>query len=799
MRISLNWLKEYIDIPVSAEELAAKMVMLGIGVEAIERPGADIKNVVVGQILSIDAHPDAEKLVVCRTNVGSGEPLQIVCGAKNMKAGDKVPTAVVGATLPGGFEIGRRKMRGIESFGMMCSAKELGMGDDHSGLLILDANAPIGMSATELLGLDDTILEIEITPNRGDWAGLIGVARELSALFHTKLRLPDTGLVEITQKASERSSVTIENPELCRRYVGRVLTDARIEPSPDWMKRRLVAAGQRPINNVVDITNYVLLETGHPLHAFDLMKLAENRIVVRTAKAGETIETIDKQVRNLTEDMLVIADADRPVAVAGVMGGLESEVGDTTTEIFLESAWFDPKSVRKTARSLGMQTEASQRFQRGADIKMAAYAANRATQLIQELAGAKVLSGSLDEYPDPIAEKKLELRYNRTNVVIGSEIEPAVQRSALEDLGFNVINTGQTSCAVSVPTWRCDVTKEIDLIEEVARLYGYGNINTTLPRIRPSEKTFAPTEEAIRTLRRNLVNQGLTEVITMTFSSLAATTRSGLPDSYLQMVSLQNPLSENHATMRSSLIPGLLETASRNARHGASGIAAFEIGPVFAPGANGGLPGQSQRLGIVLGGTPTAKHWSRAEQTLDFYDLKGYLEHVAALFALPCAFEHRNLGPFQSGQSVALLDEGSQVLAWMGMLRKDLQSEFDLGFPVYLAELNLDTLLARQTPPARFASIPVFPPSLRDIAVVVDDAVPAGDLQTAVREAGGNLLRRTHLIDVYKGKQIPDGKKSVALALLFQSDERTLTDQDTQKSVDRIVRKLQTDYKAELR
>jgi phenylalanyl-tRNA synthetase beta chain len=799
MRISLNWLKEYIDIPVAPDELARDLTLIGIGIESIERPGADIKGVVVGQILDIKPHPDADKLVVCQTNVGGAEPLQIVCGAKNMKAGDKVPTAVVGGTLPGGFEIGRRKMRGLESFGMMCSAKELGMGDDHGGLLILDPSLPVGEDIVALLGLDDTILEIEITPNRGDWAGLIGVAREMSAMFHTKHRRPSADLRESGPAASSRSSITIEAPELCRRYIGRVLTDAKIGPSPDWMKRRLIAAGQRPISNVVDITNYVLLETGHPLHAFDLNKLAENRIVVRTARPGETIETIDKQVRKLTPDMLVIADAKQPVAIAGIMGGFHSEVGDTSTELLLESAWFDPRSIRKTARALGMQSEASQRFQRGADIEMVEYAGNRAAQLLQELAGAKILTGALDEYPNPIEINTIELRYERTNTILGAKVPAEEQRDALTRLGFDVKESGQNTCSTSVPSWRCDATGEIDLIEEIARLHSYGKIDATLPKIRPSETIYAPAEKPTRALRRSLVGQGLNELVTMTFSTPAAVKKAGLPESYADMVTLQNPLSENHATMRTSLIPGLLETASRNARYGASGIAAFELGPIFTPRPENALPKESQRIGFILAGTPGDKHWSRAEQALDFYDLKGYLECLAGMFALNYTTEHRDFGPFQPGQSVVVLGDESQILGWMGALRKDIQSQYDLGFTTFVAELDLDAILARRSLAPQFAAMPLFPPSLRDIAVMVDDVVPAGDLQAAAQEAGGNNLRRTHIMDVYKGKQIPDGKKSVALNLVFQSEERTLTDQDTQKSVDRILRKLQTDYKAELR
>lgn len=405
MRVSLNWLKELIDIPVGVDELADALTMLGLEIEAIERPGAGIKDVYVGRILSIEPHPDADKLVVCQTDTGRERPLQIVCGAKNMQVGDKVPTAVVGATLAEGFQIGRRKMRGVESEGMMCSARELGLGDDHTGLLILEPDAPVGGDCAGLLGLDDVIFEIEVTPNRGDWASMLGVARELAARFGTTMRTPAVAFEESSPDAAALSSVTIENAELCPRYIGRVLTGVRIGPSPRWMQNRLIAAGQRPINNVVDVTNFVLMETGHPLHAFDCDLLKENRIVVRNPRPGETIRTIDGQERALSPEMLVIADGLAPVAVAGIMGGLQSEVGENTTRVFLESAYFKPASVRRTARALGMQTEASQRFQRGADPEMALYAINRAAMLMQQTAGAQVARGLLDEYPPASARQ----------------------------------------------------------------------------------------------------------------------------------------------------------------------------------------------------------------------------------------------------------------------------------------------------------------------------------------------------------------------------------------------------------
>ncbi|MBM3290300.1 MAG: phenylalanine--tRNA ligase subunit beta, partial [Candidatus Hydrogenedentes bacterium] len=578
MKVSLNWLKEFVDIDLGVDDLAHRLTMLGLEIESVQRPGAGIEKVVIGRILDIKPHPDADKLVVCQTDVGAADPLQIVCGAKNMKAGDVVPTAVIGATLPGGFEIGRRKMRGVESQGMMCSARELGLGKDHEGLLILPQDLPIGADAIPLLGLDDAVFEIEVTPNRGDWAGMIGVARELAAYFDRPLRLPDAGVIETGEETASLTSITIDAPDSCRRYAGRVITGIKPSKTPLWMAQRLIHAGQRLVNPVVDITNYVLLETGHPLHAFDYDKLAEHRIVVRRACSGESIKTIDGEVRALRDDMLVIADANVPVAVAGVMGGADSEVGESTQRVFLESAWFDPSSIRRTAKLLAMNTEASQRFQRGADPEMVVYAANRVARLVGEVCGGQVASGMLDVHPNPLPKREVNVRFARTNTLLGTEISAEDQCSILKRLHFSERSRNSEQVSFEVPVWRHDVAREADLIEEIARLYGYENIPVTVPRVRKTDTVFAPQEVATRKLRRYLASLGLTELMSLTFSSVDEIRRAGLGIADSEIVRLQNPLSETASAMRVSLLPNLLATASLNLRRGASQIRAFELG-----------------------------------------------------------------------------------------------------------------------------------------------------------------------------------------------------------------------------
>lgn len=798
MRISLNWLKDYVEIGVDADTLAHQMTMLGLEIEAIERPGAELSGIYVGKILAIEPHPDADKLVVCKTDVGRGEPLQIICGAKNMSVGDKVPTAVVGSKLAGGFEIARRKMRGLESFGMMCAADELGMGDDHSGLIIMDPNSPIGADAKPLLGLDDVIFEIEVLPNRGDWASMIGVARELAALYGKPLHIPEVRLDETGKASAEYSSVTNDAPELCPRYIGRVLTGVKIGPSPDWLCKRLRAAGQRPINNVVDVTNYVLLETGHPLHAFDYDKLVENRIVVRRARAGEIMHTLDGQERALKEEMLVIADAGRAQAVAGVMGGADSEVGGSTARIFLESAYFNPISIRRTSRALGLITESSQRFQRGADPEMALYAINRAAQLMQELAGATIAPGVLDAYPTPVPPREVKLRYTRCDKLLGTEIPSDDQRRHLTALGFVVAHHDAATCTLQVPAWRHDVTQEVDLIEEIARFHGYERIPATVPTVRPVEHRFAPEDTIIRALRHHLVAAGLTEVYNWTFSSEQAVRKTRLDERYLDMVRLANPLSENQATMRSSLLPGLLEIAVHNLNHGVRDQALFEIGPVYRPVAGRDLPDEPPHLGIVLTGNANDMHWSRPQTPADFFDLKGIVETVLDFFGVAANLTPAEYPTFQRGQSVSVTLDSAEI-GRMGKIGSETSKSYDFAQPVYAAEIDISKLIRKPQPHRQFDAIPAFPPSLRDVAVVVDRAVSAQALLETATRAGGKLLCRAQVFDVYQGPQVPAGKKSVALGLTFQSQERTLTDTDTQKQFDKIVNAIKTTYQAELR
>jgi phenylalanyl-tRNA synthetase beta chain len=674
----------------------------------------------------------------------------------------------------------------------------LGLPKGEDGLLILDPSAPVGMNIKTHLGLDDTVLEIEVTPNRADWASMIGVARELAALYNTELRIPEVSVAEEGSPVDGLTSVTVEAADLCPRYMGRVLSNVKVGPSPEWLCKRLIAAGQRPINNIVDITNFVLLETGQPLHAFDLNKLAENRIVVRRAKAGEHINTLDSEKRSLADDMLVIADAKNAQCVAGVMGGADSEVDDATTTIFLESAFFHPASVRKTSRGLALISESSQRFQRGADPEMAAYALDRAAQLMADLSGATVARGVIDACPAPFKPREVTLRFARTLRLLGVELAADVQCGLLQRLGLEAIARNDSEATFRVPLRRHDVSMEADLIEEVARLYSFDNIPVTLPTVRPCEKVFAPEEARIRALRHFLAGLGLTELYNWSFSCPEDVAKAALPEEYANMVVLQNPLSEKQATMRSSLLQAHLGNAARNLNYGVASIAGFEIGPVYIPAEGDALPSQARRVGIVIAGNAASADWSQKARPADFYDLKGLVEAVLADFGVVAKFEETDFPTFQKGQRAAIV-VNKKTIGYLGKAAFAVVRAFDTEGSIYLAELDLDALLGSCPTAAQFASVPTFPPSVRDLAVVVDSVVPAGGLRDMAVQSGGNLLRAVEIFDIFTGSQVGEGKKSVALNLVFQSSERTLTDQDTQKAFDKILKRLQHEYKAELR
>ena len=625
MNVTLNWLKAYIDFEFSATELADRLTMLGVEVESVKQLGAELDGVVVGSVSSIRPHPNADKLVLCQVDIGETEELQIVCGAPNVREGMLAPVATIGATLPAGFTIKRARLRGETSHGMLCSEKELGLSEDAAGLMELPTDTPLGISLSEALGLDDIVFELEITPNRPDCLSMIGVAREIRAETGNTLKLPQVDFNENETDIRETTSVTIEAPDLCPRYAARVIRGVKVGQSPAWLKHRLEAVGIGVINNIVDITNFVLMEYGQPLHAFDYHKLTENRIVVRRATAGENITTLDEVARELTPDMLVIADAEKPVALAGIMGGYDSEIIETTADVLLESAYFNPSGIRATAKALGISTEASYRFERGADPGAVLAALDRAAQLIAELAGGSICKGIVDVYPGEQPLRQIQLRPERVNFILGTALDTSEMVQILSDLGFDVKANGTGDYHVTVPTFRSDLTREIDLIEEVARVYGYDNIPTTLPKGDIPVPAPNPSTEVRKRIKHFLFAAGMMEAINYSFCDPNCFDKIRFTDDdpCRDALKLRNPLSPEMSVLRTTLIPSLLENAQHNRNHQIDTIALFEIGSVFT---RNGAQKEPERVTGILAGQIGDGVYSNPYREPDFYDIKGLVE-----------------------------------------------------------------------------------------------------------------------------------------------------------------------------
>ena len=807
MKVSLNWLKEYVDFDLTPEALAEELDMSGTGVESIRYFGRDVQNIVVGQIKQIDKHPNADKLTVCQVDIGKRELLNIVCGAPNAKEGAVVPLALVGARLPNGFEIKQAKIRGAVSEGMMCSEAELELGEDASGLMMLEEGAPIGEEISKFLGLEDVVLELEITPNRPDCLGMIGIAREVAAITGNPLRIPQIDLVENGEKAEDYAQVEIIDTDLCPRYTAKIIKDIRIMSSPRWMQQRLERAGVRPINNVVDITNYIMLETSQPLHAFDYDRLAENRIVVRRAKKGETMVSLDDVTRQLDSSMLVIADAKEPVALAGVMGGLYSEVSATTKSILLESAHFNPRSIMRTARRLGLQSEAAARFEKHIDPSGTLYAANRAAQFMAEIGGGHVLKGQVDVYPNPIKASSTDISTGKVNQFLGTRLSKARMVGILQSLQFEVSERKKekgsrlkaADLRVTIPTFRPDLEREIDLIEEIVRLYGYNKVKSTLPESRGNRGGLTSRQKMERRTREFLISAGLREVIGYGFINPGDFDKMGLsPDCPLrQVVNLLNPLSSEQSVMRSTLIPGLLTMAKYNVNREQSNVQVFEMGRVFKISKKQ-LPYEIFTLGGVLTGSWHSHQWYEESEEVDFFDMKGVIGTLFDYLNIDdwhlISAEHPSFHP---GRCAELLIE-NQTIGIMGEIHPEVQRAFDLPERIKCFEINLDKLYSYAQSMKKFEEIPRFPGVLLDIALVVDEETRVSELEKTIREKGGRLLKSIDLFDVYQGDQLEKGKKSIAFSLCFRADDRTLDLNEIKKIHGRIVDKLGT-LGAELR
>ena len=797
MNVSIKWLKEYVNFDLSPEVLADRLLMLGMEIESIKRLGEGLDRVVVGRINTVDKHPQADKLVLCNVDVGSGTDAQIVCGAPNAREGLVAPVALVGAQLPNGLTIKRAKIRGEESQGMLCSQQELDISDEASGLMELPDDTQIGAPIVEALGLDDVVLELEITPNRPDCLSMIGVAREISITTGNPLRLPEVNVQQETTDIHNLTSITIEDSDLCPRYAARVIRGVKIAPSPAWLQRQLEAIGVGTINNIVDITNYVLMEYGHPLHAFDYHRLTENRIVVRRAKPGEKLKTIDAEERELTPDMLVIADAKNPVALAGVMGGFDSEITDQTVDVLLESAYFHPPSIRKTSKALGMHTEASHRFERGVDPEGVVPAINRAAQLIAEIAGGEICSGIVDAYPGKPEAINITLRPERANFVLGTEIAPDDMRDILTRLGFIVSDT----FGVTVPTCRPDVRQEIDLVEEIARVYGFDNIPTTLPRGDIPIPQVDPKEDLRERVKSYLLQCGMMEAMNYAFYHPNVFDRIHLEstDPLRQAVQIANPLTEDQSIMRTTLLPSLLANAQRNRNHQINDVQFFECSKVFIPNGTDEYPNEPERVAGIIAGNLGAGVYGDPLRPADFFDIKGVVEGMLNRCGISdYIITHTDHPTFHPGRRAEIHIE-DKTLCVLGEAHPEVLENYDLPHKAYLFELDFERLVNAVEPMKQFEPIPIYPSVNRDLAIVLDADTPANRPTEIIKSAGGELVSGLHLFDVYTGEQVPEGKKSLAFAIEYRSGTETLTDEVVDRVHGGILEQLERELGATLR
>lgn len=827
VRVSTQWLEDYVDFDLSPEELAETLTMAGLEVESLIREGEGLEDVVVAEVVAASRHPRADHLWLCRVATG-GETVEVVCGAPNLAAGIRAPFAPPGTRLPGGGTVEVQEIRGVISRGMLCSAAELGIADDAGGLLLVDSRVPAGTPLIRALNLNDVVLDLSLTPNRPDCLGILGVAREVAALTGGKLRGLSTRVDESGTAATSETSVVIEDPDLCPRYTGRVILGVSVSPSPFWLQRRLRSAGVRAINNLVDVTNYVLMETGHPLHVFDLERLHERRIVVRQARDGELLKTLDGVERSLRRGMLVIADARDPVALAGIMGGEATGVTSETRNVLLESAYFQPTGIRRTAKSLGLSTEASYRFERGADPEMAPKASHRAAELMRGLSGGSVCPGILDIYPGPVEPCRVDLRVAKTNRVLGTQIDRETIGECLRRLGLPCEENGDRF-QVRVPTFRPDLSREIDLIEEVARLHGYNRIASTLPRT-PMQATPVPDSEVVgEKVREVLQAEGFCETITYSFIDEGWLERLRIPrdDPRRALVRLRNPLSREQGVMRTTLVPGLLETVTRNVSRRNYNLRLYELGKVYfrdegvnpSGSQSGGRsrsrpespsgPRYGSRSGalpwepLTLGGVLTARNermlWQGTKRQVDFFDVKGVIEAIASRLGMGNLKFSRGGIPFLDRNESALVSAEGTAIGFCGLLDQVLQEEIDLHQRVALWEISLENSLGKVRRVPAFASLPRYPAVLRDLAVVVDLEKSAGEVLDEIRKAGEPLLEEAALFDVFEGKPLPPGKRSLAFSLTFRASDRTLTDEEVREIHGVIMTRLKERLGAELR
>lgn len=813
MKVSLKWLSEYVEVPEDLKAFCDRLDLTGTGVEGVERTGDIYDHVVTGQILEKEAHPDSDHMWVTKVDVGSAnvdkegnpEPLQIVCGAQNFNQGDHVVVATIGAVLPGDFKIKKSKLRGVVSCGMNCSARELGIGSDHDGIMILPEDAPIGMPLADYLNLSDTILDLEITPNRPDCLSMVGMAREVGAMYATDAKNPldemEAALKEASDMPSvdELASVTVKDVDRCPRYTARVIKNVKVGPSPDWLAERVTAAGARSINNVVDVTNYILFLFGQPLHAFDYDKLVDEtgkaNVIVRAAKEGEKLQTLDEEERELTEDMTVIATPEKAVGLAGVMGGFDSEVTDETTTILLEAATFEPGRTSRTSRNLGLISESSMRYERRVDDVEIDRMSAAAAQLLAEVSGGVVVPGVIDIYNTKTESETLEFRVPRFQAMMGETIPREFIVDMLQRLGCEVNVEEEDTLKVVPPTFRPDLEREIDLYEEVLRLYGMDRIPSTLPGGPGRVGIKTEAQRIMDKINNTLRACGLNETMTYSFADPHELEQLRMPTEGMGIpVELLNPLNAEQSVMRQSIIPGLMRSVAYNQSRGVHNIQLYETGVVFFGAEGKKSPKERNRLAAVMAGAMNDPAWNKESLNFGFFDGKGVIESLMRELALAKprfkALSAEEAPHLQPGRAAQVLDGGT-VLGWIGEIHPLACDTYEVQAPLVAFELDLDALIKCARPARDYVDVPVFPAVTMDVAFVVDEEVTHEQLLRCITSAGGKLLDTVQLFDVYRDEaRLGAGKKSMAYALEYRAADRTLTTEEVDKQHARLIKKV---------
>jgi len=802
MRVSLNWLKEYVNISLSVDDLAELLTMSGLEVEAKEPLGRSLEEVVAARVLSVRAHPRADTLWLCDVEAGRGV-VQVVCGAPNLRVGMMAPMALPGTKIPGGVEVKENRIRGEASVGMLLAEDEMGLTEDHTGIMVLpDALSP-GAPVAQALSLEDWAFEIGLTPNRPDCACVIGIAREIAALTRGKLRKPHIHFKESDRRIEALTSVTLDDPEGCPRYAAGMVCGFELKPSPFWMRYRLHASGVRGISNVVDVTNYVLLEMGQPLHAFDYDRLKENRIVVRKAGEGEVFTTLDGKTHTMNRDNLMICDGQRPVALAGVMGGLNSEIFSESKNVLIESAFFDPITVRRSAKRLGLSTEASYRFERGVDIGGAVPALRRAMMLISELAGGEVIRGIIDNYPTPRRLREIDLSVDKCNRFLGTDLSQQAMGNHLRALEMEVQSQGEKVLRVKAPSFRVDITRDWDLMEEVARMEGYDHIPVTIPPIRPSDEKESPEVTTGDRVREIMVGLGFSEVISFSFIAPESADFLGAEkDSALRsFVPLLNPLTVDQSVMRTSLLPGLLGAVKTNLSYGEKDLKLFEWGKVFIGKTGEELP--QERLCLTGGviGLANPKEWHREERAADFYDAKGAAEALLKALGLrDLVFERGDTPPWYLKDAAALIRLSDQRLGTVGQLSPEVLKRFDVDAPsVFAFEIDGTVLLEKLSGERAFEPLAKFPALYRDLSIVAKRSVESATIQQIILREGRGLVESATLFDLFEGGKIDPSEKALAFRICYRSRETTLEGKDINELHESIVKTIGRETGARLR